>query len=290
MGILINTNSKIIIQGFTGKEATFHALQMIEYGTNIVGGVTPYKGNSKHLSLPVFNDLNDAIKSTNPNVSIIFVPPKFSYDAIIEAINYNIELIVVITEGIPINDMILIKSILKKNKSSILIGPNCPGIITVNESKVGIMPNNIFNKVGNIGIISRSGTLTYEVADQIKKVGLGISTAVGIGGDPIIGSSIIDLLKLFNKDPKTESVIIIGEIGGDMEIEAAKWAQNNFNKPIAAFIAGKTAPKGRKMGHAGAVIGNVNETATAKMNIMNEYGIYIIKSIDKIGISMLDMI
>ncbi|UOF94427.1 MAG: succinate--CoA ligase subunit alpha [Bacteroides sp.] len=286
MGILINKNSRIIVQGFTGNEGTFHSKEMIKYGSNIVGGITPYKGGIHHIGLPVFNDVQDAVKNVQPDVSVIFVPPQFAYDSIIESINYAIKLVIVITEGIPVKDMILIKSYLK-NKNTNLIGPNCPGIITVNEAKIGIMPNSIFNKRGNIGIISRSGTLTYEVAYQIIQNGFGISSAIGIGGDPIIGMSIIDLLKLFENDIDTESIIIIGEIGGDMEIKAAQWAyNNNFSKKIFAFIAGQTAPKGRCMGHAGAIINNTEETAKSKMKIMNDYNINIIQSIVDIGKSI----
>lgn len=282
MSILITKNSKVLVQGFTGKEATFHSKQMISYGTKIIAGVTPGKGSYKHLNIPVFNSVEEVINIMNIDVSIIFVPPKFASDAIIESIYAGIKLIICITEGIPILDMVMIKKYILYTNSK-LIGPNCPGIITPNESKVGIMPGEIFKK-GNIGIISRSGTLTYEAADQVVKYGYGISTAIGIGGDPIIGMDIKELLKLFIEDIDTHAIIIIGEIGGNLEIEAAKWLKkNNLKKPIIGFIAGQTAPKGRTMGHAGAIIGNEYDTAISKMDIMYKSGIYIVKSLANIG-------
>lgn len=285
MSILINKNSKIIVQGFTGSEGTFHSEQMIQYGTQIVGGVTPGKGGTKHLGSPVFNTVLDAVRYTEANVSIIFVPAPFASDAIMEAAEAGISVIVCITEGIPINDMLEVKEYIK-NMDCKLIGPNCPGIITPEESKVGIMPGFVFKK-GNVGIVSKSGTLTYEAADQVVKSGYGISTAIGIGGDPIIGISIKDVLKLFMDDIDTNSIIIIGEIGGSLEIEAAKWYQlnNNINlktKPIISFIAGQTAPKNRKMGHAGAIIGK-DDSAQQKMDFMQDCGIYIVKSPADIG-------
>lgn len=284
MGILINKNSKVIVQGFTGKEATFHSEKMILYGTNIVGGVTPGKGGQTHLKKPVFNTMNEAVKETNAIVSVIFVPPLFAADAILEAADAGIYLIVCITEGIPISDMAKVKRYLKYfYKNCKLIGPNCPGIITPNESKVGIMPGDIFKK-GTIGIVSKSGTLTYEAADQVVKSGYGISTAIGIGGDPIIGMSIKDIIELFMKDFETDIIIIIGEIGGKLEIEAAKWIKKSINKkPVLGFIAGKTAPIGRTMGHAGAIVGNEKETAQSKMEIMKNCGIQIINSPANIG-------
>lgn len=291
MGILIDKNSKILVQGFTGKEGTFHSEKMILYGTNIVGGVTPGKGGQIHLKKPVFNTMIDAVKETNATVSVIFVPPIFAADAILEAANAGILLIVCITEGIPISDMAIVKRYLKYfYRKCKLIGPNCPGIITPNESKVGIMPGNIFEK-GTVGIISKSGTLTYEAADQVVKSGYGISTAIGIGGDPIIGMSIKSIIKLFMQDINTNIIIIIGEIGGILEIEAAEWIKKSGNKkPILGFIAGQTAPKGRTMGHAGAIIENEKETAQSKMKIMKECGIYIINSPANIGKIICDII
>lgn len=287
MSILINKNSKVIVQGFTGIEGTFHTEQMIEYGTNIVGGVTPGKGGIQHLGKPVFNTVEDAVKYTQANVSIIFVPAPFAADAIMEAAESGILLIVCITEGIPINDMLQVKQYIKHMNCQ-LIGPNCPGIITPEESKVGIMPGFVFKK-GNVGIVSKSGTLTYEAADQVVKSGYGISTAIGIGGDPIIGISIKNVLKLFMNDIDTHCIVIIGEIGGSLEIEAAEWYRLNKDldhlksKPIVSFIAGQTAPKNRKMGHAGAIIGKDDDSAQKKMDFMEACGIYIIKSPAEIG-------
>lgn len=286
MSILVNKNSKILVQGFTGTEGTFHATQMIEYGTQVVGGVTPGKGGSKHLDRPVFNSVADAVKQTGANVSIIFVPPAFAADAIMEATDSNIELIVCITEGIPVQDMVKAKAFMA-GKSSRLIGPNCPGVITSDECKVGIMPGFIFKK-GKIGVVSKSGTLTYEAADQVAKAGLGVSTAVGIGGDPIIGTTTKQALELFMNDPDTEGVVLIGEIGGGMEAEAARWYKDNAKKPVVGFIAGQTAPPGRRMGHAGAIIGGAEDTAAAKMKIMGECGITVVNSPADIGKMMAD--
>ncbi|MCK4664550.1 MAG: succinate--CoA ligase subunit alpha [Bacteroidales bacterium] len=288
MSVLINKNSKVIVQGFTGSEGTYHAQQMIEYGTNIVGGVTPGKGGQKHLNKPVFNTVVDAVKKTGADTSIIFVPPAFASDAIMEAAEAGIKVIVAITEGIPTSDMIKVKEYLK-DKNVKLIGPNCPGIITPGEAKVGIMPGFIHKK-GNIGIVSRSGTLTYEAVDQITKVGLGQSTCIGIGGDPIIGTTTLDAVKLFMEDTETNGIIIIGEIGGNMEAEAANWIKNNGTKPVVGFIAGQTAPKGRRMGHAGAIIGGKNDTAAAKMKIMKECGIHIVESPADIGKKMAEIL
>ena len=282
MSILVNKNSKILVQGFTGTEGTFHATQMIEYGTQVAGGVTPGKGGTKHLDRPVFNSVADAVKQTGANVSIIFVPPAFAADAIMEATDSQIELIVCITEGIPVQDMVKAKSFMN-GKSSRLIGPNCPGVITSDECKVGIMPGFIFKK-GRIGVVSKSGTLTYEAADQVAKAGLGVSTAVGIGGDPIIGTTTKQALELFMNDPDTEGVVLIGEIGGGMEAEAARWIKDNGNKkPVVGFIAGQTAPPGRRMGHAGAIVGGAEDTAEAKMKIMDECGITVVNSPADIG-------
>ena len=281
MSILVNKNSKILVQGFTGTEGTFHATQMIEYGTQVAGGVTPGKGGTKHLDRPVFNSVADAVKQTGANVSIIFVPPAFAADAIMEATDSQIELIVCITEGIPVQDMVKAKSFMN-GKSSRLIGPNCPGVITSDECKVGIMPGFIFKK-GRIGVVSKSGTLTYEAADQVAKAGLGVSTAVGIGGDPIIGTTTKQALELFMNDPDTEGVVLIGEIGGGMEAEAARWYKENVKKPVVGFIAGQTAPPGRRMGHAGAIIGGADDTAAAKMKIMDECGITVVNSPADIG-------
>ena len=285
MSVLVNKNSKVIVQGFTGSEGTFHASQMIEYGTNVVGGVTPGKGGSKHLEKEVYNTVKDAKKNTDANVSIIFVPPAFAADAILEAIDSDIKVIVAITEGIPVKDMIKVKSYIK-GKDNILIGPNCPGIITPNEAKVGIMPGFVFKK-GNIGIISKSGTLTYEAADQVVKSGYGISTAIGIGGDPIVGTSTLDAIKLFMDDDETEGIVMIGEIGGNYEAEASKWIRDNGNKkPVVGFIAGQTAPKGKRMGHAGAIIGGKDDTAIAKMKIMRECGLIVAESPAHIGLKI----
>ena len=282
MSVLVNNNSKVIVQGFTGSDGSFHASQMIEYGTNIVGGVTPGKGGSNHLDKPVFNTVHEAKKETDANVSIIFVPPAFAADAILESIDSNIEVIVAITEGIPVKDMISVKSYLK-SKNSTLIGPNCPGVITPEAAKVGIMPGFVFKK-GNIGIVSKSGTLTYEAADQVVKSGFGISTAIGIGGDPIVGTSTLDAIKLFMEDDNTEGIVMIGEIGGNYEAEAARWINDNGNrKPVVGFIAGQTAPKGKRMGHAGAIIGGKDDTASAKMKIMKKCGLIVAESPANIG-------
>jgi len=281
MSILVNKNSRILVQGFTGTEGTFHATQMIEYGTQVVGGVTPGKGGTTHLDRPVFNSVADAVKETGADVSIIFVPPAFAADAIMEATDSGIGLIVCITAGIPVQDMVKAKSFMA-GRSSRLIGPNCPGIITSEECKVGIMPGFIFKK-GNIGVVSKSGTLTYEAADQVAKAGLGVSTAVGIGGDPIIGTTTKEALELFMNDPETDGVVVIGEIGGGMEAEAARWYKDNGKKPVVGFIAGQTAPPGRRMGHAGAIIGGADDTAAAKMKIMAECGITVVHSPADIG-------
>jgi succinyl-CoA synthetase alpha subunit len=284
MSVLLNKDSKVIVQGFTGTEGTFHASQMIEYGTKVVGGVTPGKGGQTHLGLPVFNTVRDAVKATNASVSCIFVPPSVGADAIMEAANAGISLIVTITEGIPVSDMVVVKEYLK-SFSCRLIGPNCPGIITPGESKVGIMPGFIHNK-GSVGIISRSGTLTYEAVDQVTRMGLGQSTCIGIGGDPIVGTTTLDAVKLMMEDADTEVIVVIGEIGGNMETEAAGWIKKNGTKPVIGFIAGQTAPKGRRMGHAGAIIGGKNDTAAAKMQIMRECGIYVVESPADIGITV----
>lgn len=282
MSVLVNKQSKVIVQGFTGTEGTFHATQMIEYGTNVVGGVTPGKGGSTHLERPVFNTVEDAVIKTGANVSIIFVPPAFAADAIMEAADAGIELIVCITEGIPVQDMVRAKQFLK-DKTSRLIGPNCPGVITSDECKVGIMPGFIF-KPGRIGIVSKSGTLTYEAADQVEKAGLGISTAIGIGGDPIIGTTTREAIELFMNDEATDAVVMIGEIGGGMEAEAAHYIKEIGNKkPVVGFIAGQTAPPGRRMGHAGAIVGGEDDTAAAKMRIMRECGIHVVDSPADIG-------
>ncbi len=288
MSILVNKNSKIIVQGFTGTEGTFHASQMIEYGTQVVGGVTPGKGGSQHLDRPVFNTVSDAVKQTGANVSIIFVPPAFAADAIMEAAEAGIALVVCITEGIPVQDMVKVKNYLT-GKPTRLIGPNCPGVITADECKVGIMPGFVFKK-GKIGIVSKSGTLTYEASDQVAKAGLGISTAVGIGGDPIIGTNTKEAVELLMNDPETDGIVMIGEIGGSMEADAAKWIKENGKKPVVGFIAGQTAPPGRRMGHAGAIIGGADDTAAAKMKIMEECGIHVVKSPADIGAMMAKVI
>lgn len=288
MSILVTKNSKVLVQGFTGTEGTFHATQMIEYGTNVVGGVTPGKGGTQHLDRPVFNTVADAVKTTGANVSIIFVPPAFAADAIMEAAEAGIGLVVCITEGIPVQDMVKAKNFLL-GKPTRLIGPNCPGVITADECKVGIMPGFVFKK-GKIGIVSKSGTLTYEAADQVAKAGLGISTAVGIGGDPIIGTTTKDALEMFMADPETVGVVMIGEIGGGMEAEAARWYKENGNKPVVGFIAGQTAPPGRRMGHAGAIVGGAEDTAEAKMKIMTECGIHVVQSPADIGATMAKII
>ena len=281
MSVLVNKSSKVIVQGFTGNEGTFHATQMIEFGTNVVGGVTPGKGGQKHLDKPVFNTVADAVKETGADVSIIFVPPAFAADAIMEAAEAGIKVIVCITEGIPTKDMIQVKEYLK-DKTCRLIGPNCPGVITAGEAKVGIMPGFIF-KQGRIGIVSKSGTLTYEAADQVVKAGMGITTAIGIGGDPIIGTTTKEAVELFMNDPDTDAIVMIGEIGGGMEAEAAHWIKENGTKPVIGFIAGQTAPPGRRMGHAGAIVGGADDTAAAKMKIMRECGIHVVDSPAIIG-------
>ncbi len=284
MSVLVNKNSKIIVQGFTGTEGTFHATQMIEYGTDVVGGVTPGKGGSTHLDKPVFNTVADAVKNTGANVSIIFVPPAFAADAIMEAAEAGVALVVCITEGIPVQDMVKVKNYLQ-GKTTRLIGPNCPGVITADEAKVGIMPGFIF-KPGKIGIVSKSGTLTYEAADQTVKAGLGISTAIGIGGDPIIGTTTKEAVELLMNDAETEGIIMIGEIGGGMEAEAALWIKEKGSKPVVGFIAGQTAPAGRRMGHAGAIIGGADDTAAAKMKILKECGVHVAESPADIGKTM----
>ena len=283
MSILIDKNSRVVVQGITGSEGQFHSEQMMEYGTNIVAGVTPGKGGIKTLgnTIPVFNLVSEAVEQKKANTSIIFVPPPFAADAIIESALAGIDVIVCITEGVPVRDMIQAKEIVKKNNST-LIGPNCPGVITIDECKLGIMPGFICEK-GNIGVISKSGTLTYEAIDQLVNVGLGQTTAIGIGGDPVIGTTMKDCLALFEKDTDTEGVVIIGEIGGQMEIEAAQWAQKNMSKPIVGFIAGQTAPPGRRMGHAGAIVSGGDDTAEAKMRILEECGITVAKSVADIG-------
>ena len=289
MSVLVNKDSKIIVQGFTGKEGTFHAEQMIEYGTNIVGGVTPGKGGSFHLNKPVFNSVKEAVQKIGADTSIIFVPPKFAADAIMEAAEAGIKIIICITEGIPVQDMVIAKAYIEKYDCT-LVGPNCPGVITPGEAKVGIMPGFVFKK-GRIGVVSKSGTLTYEAADQIVRVGLGISTAIGIGGDPIIGTPTKDAVKLFMEDPETDAIVMIGEIGGNYEAMAAKYIQETGNKkPVVGFIAGQTAPKGRTMGHAGAIVGGHEDTAEAKMKIMHECGIHVVNSPAEIGKTMLKIL
>jgi len=285
MSVLVNKNSKVIVQGFTGSEGTFHASQMIEYGTNVVGGVTPGKGGQTHLEKPVFNTVAEAVEKVGANVSIIFVPPAFAADAIMEAADAGIEVIVTITEGIPVKDMMTAKEYIKQRNVT-LVGPNCPGIITPGEAKVGIMPGFVF-KSGKIGVVSKSGTLTYEAADQVVKAGLGISTAIGIGGDPIIGTSTKEAVELLMNDPDTDGIVMIGEIGGQYEADAAKWIKAQGNpKPVVGFIAGQTAPKGKRMGHAGAIIGGADDTAEAKMKIMGECGIHVVQSPADIGATM----
>jgi succinyl-CoA synthetase alpha subunit len=282
MSILVNKNSKILVQGFTGNEGTFHAEQMMAYGSQVVGGVTPGKGGGEHLGRPVFDTVSEAIDRTGANTSIIFVPPAFAADAIMEAADAGIDVIVCITEGIPTRDMIAAREYLR-SRNSRLIGPNCPGIITPDEAKVGIMPGFVFKK-GNVGIVSRSGTLTYEAADQVVKAGMGISTAIGIGGDPVIGTTTREAVELFASDPETEAIVLIGEIGGQMEADAARWIRDSkLNKPVIGFIAGQTAPPGRRMGHAGAVVGGTEDTAAAKMRIMEECGLHVVASPADIG-------
>lgn len=282
MSVLVNKNSRVIVQGFTGKEGTFHAEQCIAYGTNLVGGVTPGKGGSKHLDRPVFNTVKDAVDQAHADVSLIFVPPKFAADAIMEAAEAGIKVIICITEGIPVQDMMKAKAYIA-DKPCRLVGPNCPGVITPEEAKVGIMPGFVFKK-GRIGIVSKSGTLTYEAADQVVKAGLGVSTAIGIGGDPIIGTTTKEAVEMFMNDDETDAIVLIGEIGGSMEADAARWIKETGNKkPVIGFIAGQTAPKGRKMGHAGAIVGSADDTAEAKMRIMGECGIHVVKSPADIG-------
>lgn len=287
MAVLVDKNSRVIVQGFTGSEGTFHAQQMIEYGTNVVGGVTPGKGGQVHLDRPVFNTVKDAVDQAQANTSIIFVPPAFAADAIMEAADAGIKVIICITEGIPVKDMIPVKEYIK-GKGCTLIGPNCPGVITPGQAKVGIMPGFVF-KQGRIGIVSKSGTLTYEAADQVVKAGLGISTAIGIGGDPIIGTPTKDAVEMLMNDSETDAIIMIGEIGGSYEADAARWIKANGNKkPVVGFIAGQTAPPGRRMGHAGAIIGGKDDTAAAKMAIMRECGLHVVESPAEIGAKMVE--
>jgi succinyl-CoA synthetase alpha subunit len=288
MSVLLNKDSKVVVQGFTGSEGTFHAEQMIEYGTNIVAGVTPGKGGKYHLSKPVFNTVEEAVKETGADTSVIFVPPPFAADAIMEAANAGIKLVVCITEGIPTKDMVKVKEYLEKRDTR-LVGPNCPGVITPGEAKVGIMPGFIHEK-GIVGIVSRSGTLTYEAVDQITKQGLGQSTCIGIGGDPIIGTTTKDAVKLLMEDEQTKGIIMIGEIGGSMEADAAEWIKEHGTKPVVGFIAGQTAPKGRRMGHAGAIVGGAADTAEAKMKIMTECGIHVVVSPAELGQKMAEVL
>ena len=288
MSVLVNRNSRVIIQGFTGKEGTFHASQMIEYGTNIVGGVTPGKGGQTHLDRPVFNTVAAAVKESNSDTSIIFVPPAFAADAIMEAAEAGIKVIICITEGVPTKDMVKVKNYIN-NIECRLIGPNCPGVITPDGAKCGIMPGFVF-KTGKVGVVSKSGTLTYEAADQVVKAGLGITTAIGIGGDPIIGTTTKDAVELLMNDSDTEGIIMIGEIGGTMEADAAKWIKENGTKPVVGFIAGQTAPKGRTMGHAGAIVGGDDDTAEAKMKIMSECGIHVVSSPADLGSKMKEVL
>lgn len=287
MSVLVDNNSNVIVQGFTGSEGTFHAQQMIEYGTNVVGGVTPGKGGQTHLGKPVFNTVDEAVNEVQANTSIIFVPPAFAADAIMEAASAGIKVIICITEGIPTKDMITVKAFLS-DKDCILIGPNCPGVITPGEAKCGIMPGFVF-KSGKIGVVSKSGTLTYEAADQIVKAGMGISTAIGIGGDPIIGTTTKEAVKLLMNDPQTVGIVMIGEIGGQLEADAAQWVKEHGTKPVVGFIAGQTAPKGRTMGHAGAIVGGEDDTAEAKMKIMSQCGIHVVNSPAKIGEKMAEL-
>jgi succinyl-CoA synthetase alpha subunit len=289
MSVLVDKNSNIIVQGFTGGEGTFHTTQMIEYGTNIVGGVTPGKGGQTHLNKPVFNTVQEAVDKVGADTSIIFVPPAFAADAIMEAAAAGIKVVICITEGIPVADMVKVKAYIE-DKDCRLVGPNCPGVITADEAKVGIMPGFIFKK-GNVGIVSKSGTLTYEAADQVVKQGYGITTAIGIGGDPIIGTTTKDAVALLMDDPDTDCIVMIGEIGGQLEAEAARWVKKTGNrKPVVGFIAGRTAPKGRTMGHAGAIVGGKDDTAQAKMEILRENGIYVVESPAKIGAKVAEVL
>ncbi|HEX5743018.1 MAG TPA: succinate--CoA ligase subunit alpha [Flavobacteriaceae bacterium] len=289
MSVLVNKNSKIIVQGFTGSEGTFHATQMIDYGSNVVGGITPGKGGQTHLGKPVFNTVADAVNSVQADTSIIFVPPAFAADAIMEAAAAGIKVIICITEGIPVSDMVKVKNYIAE-KDCRLVGPNCPGVITADEAKVGIMPGFIFKK-GRVGIVSKSGTLTYEAADQVVKQGFGISTAIGIGGDPIIGTTTKEAVELFMNDPETDIIVMIGEIGGQLEADAARWIKADGNrKPVVGFIAGQTAPKGRTMGHAGAIVGGADDTAQAKMEILKENGIHVVESPAKIGVKVAELL
>ena len=284
MSVLVNKDSKIIVQGFTGKEGSFHAGQMIEYGTNVVGGVTPGKGGTTHLDRPVFNTVADAVEQAGADTTIIFVPPAFAADAIMEAADAGIKVIITITEGIPVQDMVKVKAFID-TKDVTMVGPNCPGVITADEAKVGIMPGFVFKK-GNIGIVSKSGTLTYEAADQVVKAGLGITTAIGIGGDPIIGTTTKEAVELLMNDPETHGIVMIGEIGGNLEADAAKWIKEHGTKPVVGFIAGQTAPEGRTMGHAGAIVGGADDTAAAKMKILAECGVHVVETPANIGETM----
>lgn len=288
MSVLVDSNSRVIVQGFTGSEGSFHASQMIEFGTQVVGGVTPGKGGQMHLDRPVFNTVEDAVRETGADVSILFVPPAFAADAIMEAAEAGISVIVAITEGIPVRDMIKVKEYLK-DKNCTLVGPNCPGVISADQAKVGIMPGFIFKK-GSIGIVSKSGTLTYEAADQIVKAGLGVTTAIGIGGDPIIGTTTKEAVELLMNDPMTEGIVMIGEIGGNLEALAADWIKENGNKPVVGFIAGETAPKGRTMGHAGAIVGGAEDTAQAKKAKLRDCGIHVVDSPAQIGAKMAEVL
>lgn len=289
MSVLVNKDSKIIVQGFTGSEGTFHATQMIDYGSNVVGGITPGKGGQTHLGKPVFNTVADAVNTVQADTSIIFVPPAFAADAIMEAAAAGIKVIICITEGIPVSDMVKVKNYIA-DKDCRLVGPNCPGVITADEAKVGIMPGFIFKK-GRVGIVSKSGTLTYEAADQVVKQGFGISTAIGIGGDPIIGTTTKEAVELFMNDPETDIIVMIGEIGGQLEADAARWIKADGNrKPVVGFIAGQTAPKGRTMGHAGAIVGGADDTAQAKMEILRENGIHVVESPAKIGVKVAELL
>tara|TARA_B100000959_G_scaffold8107_1_gene8192 strand:- start:607 stop:1485 length:879 start_codon:yes stop_codon:yes gene_type:complete len=288
MSVLVNKDSKVIVQGFTGSEGTFHAEQMIEYGTDIVGGVTPGKGGQTHLDRPVFDTVEGAVEKVRANTSLIFVPPAFAADAVMEAAEAGVKVIICITEGIPTKDMITVQEYIS-DKDCVLVGPNCPGVITPDEAKCGIMPGFIFQK-GRVGVVSKSGTLTYEAADQVVKAGLGISTAIGVGGDPIIGTTILDAVKLFMSDNDTDGIVMIGEIGGQLEADAAKWIQENGTKPVVGFIAGQTAPKGRTMGHAGAIVGGTDDTAEAKMKILSECGVHVVASPAQIGSKIAELL